>query len=147
MAIGEEVDDVAFLPYGSPADEEARITVEELKTALDVGEDRRPVLVDVCLAVDRPRRSDMLPGATFHAPEALSRWAEELPRARPITVYCVGGFQVSGTAVTELRKRGYDARAVAGGITAWHAIGGATVPMDTSTYEVALPPQAAGARA
>jgi Fe-Mn family superoxide dismutase len=135
MAIGEEVDDVAFLPYGSPADEEARITVEELKTALDVGEDRRPVLVDVCLAVDRPRRSDMLPGATFHAPEALSRWAEELPRARPITVYCVGGFQVSGTAVTELRRRGYDARALVGGIIAWHAIGGATVPLDASTYE------------
>jgi Fe-Mn family superoxide dismutase len=37
--------------------------------------------------------------------------------------------------VTELRRRGYDARALAGGITAWHAIGGATVPLDTSTYE------------
>jgi rhodanese-related sulfurtransferase len=39
--------------------------------------------------------------------------------------------------VKELRQRGYDARAVVGGITAWHAIGGATVPMDTSTYEEA----------
>jgi len=42
---------------------------------------------------------------------------------------------VSGKAVTELRQRGYNARAVVGGITAWHAIGGATVPMDISTYE------------
>jgi hypothetical protein len=42
---------------------------------------------------------------------------------------------VSGTAVKELRRRGYDARALVGGITAWHAIGGATVAMDTSTYE------------
>jgi superoxide dismutase, Fe-Mn family len=42
---------------------------------------------------------------------------------------------VSGTAVTELREQGYDARALVGGITAWHAIGGTTVPLDTSTYE------------
>jgi superoxide dismutase, Fe-Mn family len=40
--------------------------------------------------------------------------------------------------VTELRQRGYDARALVGGITAWHAIGGPTVPLDTGTYEEAL---------
>ena len=39
--------------------------------------------------------------------------------------------------MTELRKRGYDARALVGGITAWHAIGGSTVLLDTSTYEQA----------
>jgi hypothetical protein len=37
--------------------------------------------------------------------------------------------------ISELRRRGYDARALAGGITAWHAIGGTMVPLDTSTYE------------
>src|SRR5215831_7320075 len=67
----------------------------------------------------------------------LARWVEELPRGRPIAVYCICGFQVSGKAVAELRQRGYDARAVVGGITAWHAIGGTTVPLDTSTYEEA----------
>ena len=55
----------------------------------------------------------------------------------PVFEICICGFQVSGTAVTELRGRGYDARALVGGITAWHAIGGATVPLDTSTYEKA----------
>ena len=98
---------------------------------------RRPVLLDVCLAKDLPRRTDMLAGATIHAPEALPRWVEELPRDRPIAVYCIAGFQISGNAVTELRKRGFDARALSGGITAWHAIGGPTVPLDTSTYEAA----------
>ena len=88
-------------------------------------------------ARDLPRRTDMLAGATIHAPAALPRWVEELPRDRPIAVYCICGFQVGGTAVTELRQRGYDARALVGGITAWHAIGGATVPLDTSTYEEA----------
>ena len=71
----------------------------------------------------------------MHAPAALPRWVDELPQGRPIAVYCICGFQVSGTAVAELRKRGYDARALIGGITAWHAIGGATVPLDISTYE------------
>jgi superoxide dismutase, Fe-Mn family len=79
----------------------------------------------------------MLAGASMHAPAALPRWIEELPRDRPVVVYCICGFQVSGTAVKDLRGRGFDARALVGGITAWHAIGGPTVPLDTSTYEVA----------
>ena len=128
--------DDSFLPYGAPPTEEARISAEELKVALE-DDGRRPVLLDLCLARDLPRRSDMLAGATLHSPAALPRWIEGLPRDRPIVAYCICGFQVSGTAVTELRRRGYNARALIGGITAWHAIGGPTVPLNTSTYEEA----------
>jgi Fe-Mn family superoxide dismutase len=136
LAIGEEArEDELFLPFGAPAQEEARISAEELKAALEENDDRRPVLLDLCLRRDLPRRTDMLAGASMHAPAALPRWVKELPRGRPIAVYCICGFQVSGTAVTELRQRGYNARALIGGITAWHAIGGTTVPLDTSTYE------------
>jgi Fe-Mn family superoxide dismutase len=135
LATGEEAERELFLPYGAPAQDEARISAEELKAALEYDEDRRPVLLDLCLPSDLPRRTDMLAGARMHAPAALPRWAEELPRDRPIAVYCICGFQVSGTAVTELRRLGYNARALVGGITTWHAIGGATVPLDTSTYE------------
>jgi Fe-Mn family superoxide dismutase len=136
VAVGEgTAEDAAPLPFGAPAQEEARISAEELRAALDGDPDRRPLLLDVCLPVDLPRRHDMLPGATIHAPAELPRWAETLPRDRPIAVYCIAGFQVSGGAVTELRRRGYDARAVVGGITAWHAIGAPTVPLDASTYE------------
>jgi Fe-Mn family superoxide dismutase len=138
MAIGERSgEDELFLPYGAPAQEDARISAEELKATLDHGPDRRPALLDLCLPKDLPRRTDMLAGATLHSPGALSRWIEELPRDRLIAVYCICGFQVSGTAVTELRRRGYNAKALSGGITAWHAIGGATVPLNTSTYEEA----------
>jgi superoxide dismutase, Fe-Mn family len=135
-AVGEgKGNDELFLPYGAPLQEEARISAEELKAALENAEDCRPVLVDLCQRRDLPRRTDMLAGATMHAPAALTEWIQQLPQDRPIVVYCICGFQVSGTTGTELRRRGYDARALAGGITAWHAIGGATVPLDTSTYE------------
>jgi superoxide dismutase, Fe-Mn family len=137
LAIGEEAGEELFLPYGAPPQNEARISVEELKAALDGAKERRPVLLDLCQPRDLPRRTDMLADATMHAPAALAQWAEELPRDRPIVVYCICGFQVSGTAVAELRRRGYDARALAGGITAWHAVGGGTVPLDTTTYEQA----------
>ena len=136
LAIGEGAnEDQFFLPFGAPPDEKARISAEELKDALQRDDDRRPFLLDVCLPVDLPRRTDMLAGAAMHAPGALARWVDQVPRDRPIAVYCIAGFQVSGGTVAELRKRGYDARALAGGITAWHAIGGPTVPLDTSTYE------------
>ena len=114
LAIGEEVGDELFLPYGAPPQDEARISAEELKAALDDTEERVPVLLDLCQPRDLPRRTDMLTGATMHAPAALAQWFEELPQDRPIVVYCICGFQVSGTAVTELRRRGFDARALAG---------------------------------
>jgi len=135
-ALGQKTrEDEFFVPYGAPAQEEARICAEELKLELELDDDRHPILLDLCLPKDLTRRIDMLPGATMHAPAALPRWVAELPRNLPIVVYCICGFQVSGTAVKELRARGYDARALSGGITAWHAIGGTTVPLDTSTYE------------
>jgi Fe-Mn family superoxide dismutase len=136
LAIGEgAAEDELFLPFGAPTQEEARISAEELMAALEDDEGPRPILLDVCLPRDLSRRTDMLAGASMHAPAALPHWVEELPRGRPIVVYCICGFQVSGKTVTELRQRGYDARALVGGITAWHAIGGATVPLDTATYE------------
>jgi Fe-Mn family superoxide dismutase len=124
-----------FLPFGAPPEDDARISAEELKDALEHEGERRPFLLDLCLPRDRPRRTDMLAGAAMHAPGALPSWIDIVPRDRPIAVYCICGFQVSGSAVKELRRRGYDARALVGGITAWHAIGGATVPLDASTYE------------
>lgn len=128
---GDAEDTVLFTQFGAPTEAAAVISAEDLRAEMQRDP---PVLVDVCLREDIPRRNDMIPGATFHNPDAIDRWAEELPRDRPIAVYCSFGFQVSGNAVAELRRHGVDARALKGGIAAWHAIGGPTVPLDTRTY-------------
>jgi Fe-Mn family superoxide dismutase len=133
-AIGQAVAPETFIPAGAPLSAEARIDGEELLPLLAADNTTKPYLVDVCLEVDLPTRTDMLPGAVFRAPETLDRWVGDLPRDRPIVVCCIYGFQVSGDTTVELRRRGHDARALIGGMAAWHAIGGATVPLDRSGY-------------
>jgi superoxide dismutase, Fe-Mn family len=109
----------------SPNPSVPKVTAAELSRMLDSG--KEPTVVDVCLA--EPRRSDMVPGARFLAPEQIEVWAPPLPVERPIVVYCMYGFQVSGEATIVLRRRGLDARFLAGGLAAWHAMGGPTVPL------------------
>ncbi len=108
----------------------AGIAAEDLLARMQRHDDI--VLLDVCLAEDLAKRSDMIPGAQLRAPELIADWAEDLPKGKPIVAYCVYGFQVSGDAVTELRRRGLDAWTLTGGIAAWHAIGAPTVPLTTA---------------
>ncbi|WP_341894211.1 Fe-Mn family superoxide dismutase [Ferrovibrio terrae] len=103
------------------------VSPEDLQAMLQTGKD--VVVLDICLADDMAKRHDMMPGALIRAPETLPEWIDALPRDKPLVAYCMYGFQVSGNAVAEMRKRGLDARSLAGGIAAWHAIGGKTVPL------------------
>jgi Fe-Mn family superoxide dismutase len=112
------------------------ITVTELQAMLERGDE--VVLLDVRLADDLAKASDRLPTAQYRAPAEVESWADALPPGRPVAVYCVYGFQVSGDAAAALRRRGFAARSLAGGIAAWHAMGAATSP---------LPPQQASGEA
>ena len=120
----------ALASSDTPTDASSELTAEQLRHMLDRGED--VVLLDVCLAEDLAKRSDMIPKALLRPPEGISEWAGDLPRQKPIVVYCIYGFQVSGDAVAELRRRGLDARQLQGGITTWHAVAGPTVPLPAS---------------
>ncbi len=112
-------------PAAAPAD--TTLAPEALQKML--AGDEKPLLLDICLAEDRAQRHDKLPGARILAPEKISEWIDSLPHDRAIVAYCVYGFQVSGNAVAAMRKRGYNARSLAGGIAAWHAIAGPTEPL------------------
>jgi Fe-Mn family superoxide dismutase len=122
--VAGKADDTAKI---EPTARDQAVAPEDLRTRLERQDD--VLVLDVCLAEDMAKRSDMLPDAIIRAPETIAEWADELPRGKPIVVYCIYGFQVSGDAAAELRRRSFDARVLSGGIAAWHAIGGPTVPL------------------
>ncbi|MDA8247714.1 MAG: hypothetical protein M0Z28_00895 [Rhodospirillales bacterium] len=88
-----------------------------------------PVVLDVCADEDRARRYDTIPGARVGTPGEVAGWVMVLPTDRPVIVACTYGFEKSGNVVTALRNRGCDARQLAGGMAAWHAMGAPTEPL------------------
>jgi rhodanese-related sulfurtransferase len=85
-----------------------------------------PTLVDArrddAFAGDR----HVIPGALKRDPHAVAQWSADLDPWRPVVVYCVRGHEVGRDAAHALRERGFDARALEGGLEAWRASGGAT---------------------
>lgn len=73
---------------------------------------RRPVFEAAPNKVARARWRD---------PERVQDWARELDRSRPVALYCVHGHAISRTTALALKRLGFDAHCVAGGIEAWGA--------------------------
>ena len=83
-----------------------------------------PVIVDV-RGVDE-YASGHLPAARHIPASELAQRLDELPRERPVVTYCTmrhRGDSRSEHAAALLRERGYDARALDGGLPAWEAAG------------------------
>jgi superoxide dismutase, Fe-Mn family len=116
---------IAALPAAAPADA-SEISAEALRDRLARKDDL--IVLDVRLAEDFAKGTDMIPAAQHRPGNQFEQWATGLPTDKPIVAYCVYGFQVSRDPVAALRQRGFDARMLAGGIAAWHAIGAPTVP-------------------
>jgi Fe-Mn family superoxide dismutase len=112
-------------PAESGAPSPDAIGAEALRAMLERKD--KVLVLDVRRPDDLDQGADMLPTALYRDPDRLEAWAAEMPKDRPVVAYCVYGFQVSGEAVAALRRRGVDARALSGGIAAWHAIGAPTV--------------------
>ena len=82
------------------------------------------VLVDIRRQSDFEADDVVIPGARRGDPDAVESWAAALPPDVEIIVYCVRGGLVSQSVTPQLRARGLPARYIAGGITAWKALGG-----------------------
>lgn len=81
-------------------------------------------LIDVRRQADLDASSESIPGATWHDPEQLGEWAKNLPRDKPIVLYCVRGGSVSNGVVDALRAEGLNACFIEGGIEGWKTAGG-----------------------
>ena len=80
-------------------------------------------VIDVRHAQDFAAALDMIEGSTWRDPAGLADWCRELDAAQPMLVCCVKGLDIGRSAALALRARGFDARYIAGGITAWRAAG------------------------
>ncbi len=80
-----------------------------------------PVIVDVRRPHAYAAADSVLPGASWRDPASVASWSEALPRGRRVVVYCVHGHEVGQEAAAELRRRGFDARHLEGGIESWIA--------------------------
>ena len=81
------------------------------------------VVIDARLADDASQCRSRLRGARRAPPDKVDEVAASLPAGAKALVYCAWGFEIGGDCAAELRQRGIDAVAIAGGIGAWRADG------------------------
>lgn len=100
----------------------ASVSVEELAAALAASE---PVQVlDARPKHYFSRSVDMMQGATWRDPDRIDEWSKELATDAPVFVYCAYGYAVGCGVTAILRERGFDAKYIRGGLSAWYAAGG-----------------------
>jgi len=112
---------------------DASISAAELRQTID--SETPPLVIDVRKAPAFRAARDMIDGALRRAPEQAARWAESLPQAEHVVVYCVHGHEVSQGVCRTLAQTGIVTRYLEGGIEAWRASDGALreKPGDAST--------------
>ena len=88
------------------------------ETVLKKARNGEIVVIDV--RPEEEYRAGHLPYARSIPLSELRRRFDELPKARTVVVYCRGPFCVmAGKAVTDLRKKGFDARRLDDGVAEW----------------------------
>jgi membrane protein DedA with SNARE-associated domain/rhodanese-related sulfurtransferase len=97
----------------------ARITVDEVKAALDRGE--RPFIVDLRHMLEFVVDPRTVPSAVRISPDELAARNEEIPRDRDVILYCTCPSEATSAKVAmDLKKIGIArVRPLAGGLKAW----------------------------
>lgn len=84
-----------------------------------------PLVVDVRKAPAFHAAGEMIAGALRRDPANIATWAQELPAASSVVVYCVHGHEVSQAAARTLQDAGLTALYLADGIEeGWKRAGG-----------------------
>jgi len=99
------------------------LSVEELATQIANGSGVQ--IVDARAREHMSLNMDLMAGATWRDPDRVAEWIAELKPDEPVAVYCAYGFDVGRNVTKTLIERGFDARFLRGGVSAWYASGGA----------------------
>jgi thiosulfate sulfurtransferase len=92
------------------------ISIEKLQSLISQGSDIQ--IIDVRLIKDFDK-AQVIPTAKWQDPGQVSQWAKSLDKSKPVVIYCVHGHKVSQQVVDQLRRSGYAAQRLEGGIEAW----------------------------
>jgi rhodanese-related sulfurtransferase len=82
-----------------------------------------PIVIDVRRSPAFEADDTIIVGAIRRLPAEVDHWQRELPRGRPVVVYCAHGQEVSQNAATTLRVSGIDASYLEHGISGWTELG------------------------
>jgi superoxide dismutase, Fe-Mn family len=63
------------------------------------------------------KAQDIMEGAVWRDPERLDDWIDTLSKTEPVVTFCVYGFHIGCETASTLRKAGFDARYMSGGIS------------------------------
>ena len=96
------------------------LTPRELKTLMGASD---VTLLDVRRRGDRESGLAGIPGAVWKDPEHVGEWSSELPKDKPVVIYCVRGGSVSASVHAALKSKDFEVRLVEGGLAAWDAQG------------------------
>src|SRR5215831_11465292 len=99
------------------------LSVEELAAQIANGSGVQ--IVDARAREHMSLNMDLMAGATWRDPDRVAEWIAELKPDKPVAVYCAYGFDVGRNVTKTLIERGFDARFLRGGVSAWYASGGA----------------------
>lgn len=102
------------------------ISVSELAALLD--SEKPPLLFNVRKPEAYADSGWVIPCARWRDPACVAQWANEIPFASQVVVYCVHGHEVSQGVGAALRDCGFDARVLEGGFAGWTEAGGVAVP-------------------
>jgi Fe-Mn family superoxide dismutase len=99
------------------------ISAEELSA--EVAQRQHAQVIDARPAHYFSRNNEMMEGAIWRDPTRVDEWSKELKTDEPVFVYCAYGFHMGCSVAAQLAERGFDAKYLLGGLSAWYAAGGA----------------------
>lgn len=100
------------------------VPVEDVRAMVERKDD--VLVLDVRPAKDYEADKAVIPGAVRRDPEKMEEWAKDVPKGKPVLLYCNFGLSVSQDAAAALRQKGIDAAIIGCGIAGWRAIGAPT---------------------
>ncbi|RJG13964.1 sulfurtransferase [Pseudomonas cavernicola] len=102
----------------------SRISICELAEWQATG--RLFTLLDVRRASVRLADAAEIPGAQWLDPESVFTWKDQIPRDRPVMLYCAQGHEISQGIAATLYAMGLDARYLIDGFAGWRSAGQTT---------------------